>query len=112
MPDISEMYFSRAARYHELDGQIVTIAPNSPRVITMDPWPQLVFEMADGEHTVKELERHLSAQYDDGPPKDLIEQVHAIVRDLEQQGLVRLHPQPSVLPPELANPIQPEDSDT
>src|SRR6478735_184689 len=63
MTDIGPMYFSRVARFDRIGEKIVAVDPNAPRIITMDPWPQLVFQMADGQHTVDQLRAHLASQY-------------------------------------------------
>ena len=74
----------------------------------MDAWPQIVFEMADGEHTVDQFEEHLAADYENGPPPDLHKQIQSTVRDLVDEGLIRLHAMPSALAPEFAKPQEPE----
>jgi hypothetical protein len=99
------MYFSRAARFDRLGEKIVAVDPSAPRVITMDPWPELVFQMADGQHTIDQLRGHLASQYEKGAPAGLDEQVNSIVRDLERERLIRLHPQPATLPFYLAEPV-------
>ena len=109
--DIGPMYFSRAARFDRVGDRIVAIDPNAPRMVTMDPWPELVFQMADGQRTVNQLRAHLAAQYDKGAPAGLDEQVHSIVRDLEREHLIRLHKDPAVLPFYLAKPVAEQDPD-
>jgi hypothetical protein len=113
MSDIGSMYFSRVARIDRMGGKIVAIDPNAPRMITMDPWPELVFQMADGQHTVAQLREHLASQYEKGAPPGLDEQVNSIVRHLEQDRLIRLHSEPVTLPFYLSKPVSeqnPEDA--
>ena len=98
-------YFSRAATWHVLDGHIVandSRSPKAPRLITMDPWPELVFSAADGEHTVGELITSLASEYASGAPAGLREQVHEIVDELVEEGMLRLHDSPEKLPPYFA----------
>ncbi len=68
-------------------------------MITMDPWPQLVFAAADGQHTVAQLITHLGTQYEGGAPSGLAEQVEKMVETLVQEGIVRLSDKPVMLPP-------------
>lgn len=104
--EIGELYLSRAARYTDMKAAgIAVIDPRSPRVMTMDPWPQMIFLMADGEHTVAQLITHLSSQYQGGAPPGLADQVRDIVLLLEREGVVQLHAQPKLLPPEFARPV-------
>lgn len=105
MSDIGLMYFSRAARFDRIGDKIVAVDPNAPRMITLDPWPELVFQMADGQHTVAQLGAHLASQYQKGAPAGLDQQVASIVRDLERERLIRLHSEPVTLPFYLAKPV-------
>jgi len=105
MSDIQSMYFSRTARFDRMGDKTIAIDPNSPRVITMDPWPELVFGMADGQHTVGELQAHMAGEYKNGPPAGLDEQIVSVVRELEQEHLIRLHDKAVQLPFYLAKPI-------
>lgn len=109
MNDIGPMYFSRAARFDRVGDKIVAVDPNAPRMITMDPWPELVFQMADGQHTVDQLRADLVSKYDKGAPAGLNEQVASIVRDLERERLIRLHAQPTTLQFYLAKPVAEQD---
>ena len=105
MSDIGPMYLSRATRFDRMGDKIVAVDPNAPRMITMDPWPELVFQMADGQHTVAQLRAHLASQYEKGAPVGLDEQVASIVHDLERERLIRLHSEPVTLPFYLAKPV-------
>jgi hypothetical protein len=101
-------YFSRAATWHLMDGHIVahdSFSPKAPRVITMEPWPEVVFSMADGQHTVGEFIQHMSAQYPDRIPAGLPEQIHQIIRDLVEEGILSLHQAKKPLPAYFAEEI-------
>jgi len=105
MSDIGSMYFSRAARFDRMGDKMVAVDPNAPRMITMDPWPEWVFQMADGQRTVDQLRTHLASQYEKGAPPGLDEQVNPIIRDLERERLIRLHSEAVTLPFYLAKPV-------
>lgn len=69
---MTDQYFSRAASWHRMGEQIVvhdSLTNQAPRMITMDPWPQLVFSAADGQHTVGQFVEQLAAQYEGSPPE-------------------------------------------
>ncbi len=111
MSDIQPMYFSRIARFDQVGGKTIAIDPNSPTVITMDPWPELVFDMADGQHTIGQLQTYMASQYDKGAPAGLNEQVISVVHQLEQEHLIRLHDKAVQLPFYLAKPIAEQNPD-
>lgn len=111
MSDIGTKYFSRTARFDRMGGKIVAVDPNAPRMITMDPWPELVFTMADGQHTVAQLRMQLAAQYEKGAPSGLDGQIDSIVRDLDRERLIRLHNDPAELPFYLAKPVAEQNPD-
>jgi hypothetical protein len=107
--DPNEKYIVRCARYDVMNNQVIVIDPQSPRVITMDSWPQTVFLAADGEHTVSELIAKIGSQYADGIPDELPDQVRTIVTNLKSEGVIRLSDSPSPLPYYLASPISEQD---
>jgi hypothetical protein len=95
-------YFSRCATWYQMKGRLVvndSRSPNAPRVITMEPWHEIVFSAADGEHTVADLVATLGREYAGGPPAGLREQVCSLIADLAGEGIVRLHESPVKLPP-------------
>jgi hypothetical protein len=95
-------YFSRSATWYQLKERLVvndSRSAKAPRVITMEPWHEIVFSAADGEHTVAELVATLRREYQGGPPAGLREQVCALIADLTGEGIVRLHDSPAKLPP-------------
>ena len=61
---IRNRYFIRTASWRKLDKQHVVVTdPHGPRLITLDPWPQIVFLAADGQLTVTEYIHQLATQY-------------------------------------------------
>lgn len=61
---IRNRYFIRTASWRNLDKQhIVVTDPHGPRLITLDPWPQIVFLEADGQLTITEYIHQLATQY-------------------------------------------------
>lgn len=102
---MDERYFSRAATWSRLDQRLVvhdSASPKAPRMITMEPWHEVAFMAADGEHTIDEFVQHMGAQYEGGMPTGLREQIHGVISDLAAEGILRLHEQPQPLPPYFA----------
>jgi hypothetical protein len=67
-------------------------------MITMEPWHEVVFMAADGEHTVDEFVKHMAAQYEGGEPNGLRQQIHSIIRTLIDEGILRIHESLQALP--------------
>src|SRR6478735_4170099 len=62
--DIKDKYFIRLAQWDWLNENTINVTDNkTPRVITMDPWPQLVFLEANGQKTVHDFVYELASKY-------------------------------------------------
>lgn len=93
-------YFSRCATWHLLENRLVvndSRSPRAPRVITMEPWHEVVFGAADGEHTVDQFVEQLGKEYEGGPPAGLRAQIVEIIGVLVGEGIVRIHAAPEPL---------------
>jgi hypothetical protein len=98
-------YFSRCATWNLMDGRLVvndSSSPRAPRMITMEPWHEVVFGAADGEHTVDEFVEQLGREYEGGPPQGLRAQIVEIIAVLVGEGIVKTHATPKPLPIYLA----------
>ncbi len=110
-----DLYFSRAATWLLMGEQVVvhdSFSPKAPRMITMEPWHEVVFMAADGEHTVGQFVAQMGAQYSGGTPAGLREQVHEIIAVLVHEGVIRIHPLPQPLPPYFASDSSGQDPQT
>ena len=76
------------------------ITPHAPRMITMEPWHQLVYLSANGQHTVAALVEKLGAMYEGGAPEGLSDQVIGLVQELEAEMVLEVHDSPQELPSE------------
>lgn len=73
---IKDKYFVRTCQWRWLDkNSIVVTDKNQPRVITLDPWPQLVFLGATGEVTISEFVYHMSDMYSNNVPPELAQTI-------------------------------------
>ena len=75
-----------------------SFSPRAPRMITMEKWHETVFMAADGVHTIGEFVDHMGAQYDGDTPVGLREQIHRLIGELVDEGILRLHAEPVPLP--------------
>ena len=98
-----DQYFIRTAAwsvYNKEDGSIAITDPSQPRIITLDPWPQLVFLAADGQHTVRTYTLHMARQYTGKIPPELDRTILDQIMALLDNGLIRLSPKPEQPEPE------------
>lgn len=86
-----DMYFVRSASWYWLNEQKVAIAdPLLPRVLTLDPWTQIVFLAADGLETIKEYVYHLAPLYSGQIPYNLDQTVLHEINTLLQYRIIEL----------------------
>ena len=70
--DKKDLYFIRTAEWDFLSNQVIYVNdPCGPRVLTLDPWPQLVFIGANGVLTVSEYVHYMADKYDSAIPDAL-----------------------------------------
>lgn len=61
---IKDKYFIRLAPWDWLNRDMIHVFDlNSPRVITMDPWLQVVYLEADGQKTLHEFVHEIASKY-------------------------------------------------
>lgn len=106
--DIRDKYFYRTGNWTWLTkDQIHVVDSNSPRMVTMDAWPQQVYLDASGQKTVKEYIHDFADMYppDEVPAaldKTIIQVLTNLVKD---GGLVQLSDAPKKLDFELHKPL-------
>ncbi len=110
--DPGNKYFIRAATYDLADDKLVVTDPHRPRMITMDPWLEMLFAAASGQRTAAQFTAELKEQWGSDAPADLGDQVVSQVGRLVEEGLVKLVDHPQELPPYLAAPKSEQDPET
>ena len=84
--------------------QVYLVDPNNPRIITMDPWPQLIFIHADGTKSVKEFIEWLAGEYKRSIPETLIGDVIELIETLRNdEKTIVLRAEKKTLPEEFLN---------
>ncbi|MEZ2442824.1 hypothetical protein AB6805_13965 [Chitinophaga sp. RCC_12] len=69
---LKDLYFYRTAKWHWINNDIITIIDShAPRMITLDPWPQMVFLGASGKLTIGEYAYYVVSKYKKEIPADL-----------------------------------------
>lgn len=69
---LKDLYFYRTAKWHWINKDMITIIDShAPRMITLDPWPQLVFLGASGKLTISEYVHLMARKYDKLIPPNL-----------------------------------------
>jgi len=67
-----DLYFVRTAQWYPLDKRMITVVdPHNPRMLTMDPWPQIIFLESDGQKTVAEFIYYMAGEYSGAIPDEL-----------------------------------------
>jgi len=70
--DNKDSYFIRVAEWDWLNKEAIVVTdPYGPRLITMDPWPQLVFIAANGQMTVSEYVYYMANKYTSEIPENV-----------------------------------------
>lgn len=109
--ELKNKYFYRTARWDWLTRDRIHVYDNhSPRIITMDYWPQKIYLDACGQVTVSEFIHFIASKYSSTQiPRNLdsalIEELQGLVNDLK---IISLSDSPIELPNDLLNPITEE----
>lgn len=109
-----DMYFIRTLQWDWLNEKMIQLIDNkSPRVITMDEWPQQIYLDADGQKTIAEYILWMANQFDRGQvPEDLDQEMIRMIEDLIKDGeMIRLEKEKTSLPYYLSKPKSEQDID-
>ena len=86
-----DWYFVRSARWYPMGNSMITVIdPHQPRLLTLDPWPQIVFLEADGQRTVSEFVHYLAGKYSSAIPGDLDKAVIGEIVKLADYKIIQL----------------------
>ncbi len=110
--DIKDKYFFRLAQWDWLDKSMIHVKDNQrTRMITMDPWPQLIYLEAEGQKTIYDFIYYMVSQYakDETIPDDIDKEILEIIDVLMKDGLIGLSSESRKLPYYLDLPISKQD---
>lgn len=98
-------YFIRLAPWDWLNQEMIHVFDlNSPRVITMDPWLQVVYLHADGQKTIQEFVFEIASTYKETVPDGLDKCILEVVESLLNDRLIELMDNKRDLPEHLKKP--------
>ncbi|MBD1397168.1 hypothetical protein H9Q13_08335 [Pontibacter sp. JH31] len=98
---IKDVYFVRLARWDWLNQDMIHVVDNNaPRMITMDPWPQLIYLEADGQKTVSEFVYDMASKYGKKQPipEELDSTIIQMINSLINDKLIELSTESRKLP--------------
>jgi hypothetical protein len=102
---LKDQYFLRCAEWDLLaENRICVFDPAGPRVLTLDPWPELVFLAAKGQLTVQEYVYYAADQYDGSIPPLLDQTIVDELQTLLDYRIIRLAGSKQSLDPAYASP--------
>jgi len=85
-----DAYFIRVAQWYWLNDEMITIIdPHNARMLTMDPWPQLVFLAANGQMTVQEYVHYMADKYSGTIPAELDKTILHELEKLENYRIIQ-----------------------
>jgi hypothetical protein len=88
---VKDSYFYRAAPWYWLSNDMITINDNhAPRVITLDPWPQMIFLHATGKLTISEYVDYVASKYKKAIPADLDSTILSMIDLLLKERVICL----------------------
>ncbi len=109
-----DKYFIRTMQWDWLNDQMVQIFDNkSPRIITMDEWPQQIYLDASGQKTIGEYILWMANQYAPNTPLDTLDEdiIRMIENLIEDGGMIKLLDQKTSLPYYLDDPKSKQNLD-
>jgi len=105
---IKDKYFARTKKWDWLTKDMIHVFDSKThRVITMDPWPQIVYLDAVGDKTVKEYIFDFSKKYSKNQiPEELADTILDMLSGLvDEEKIIELSDNPLILDESLKNPM-------
>ena len=99
-------FFVRTCQWRWLNkNSIIVSDKHQPRVITLDPWPQLVFLAAKGDKTISEFIFYMATKYADKIPDELDSTILEEIRTLLSEKIIELTDQKIKLSKDILKPL-------
>lgn len=104
----TEQYFYRNTVFSKSGNQVSIIDIENPEKNKqeLEPWFGIVFQLADGQHTVDELYNLLAQKYTAGAPQDLLRTITSVVERMAESKLIVLTDVKTELPYYLSMPYE------
>lgn len=89
--ELKNKYFIRSAEWDLLThNSIYVFDPHSPRMFTLDQWPQIIFLAAKGQMTLQEYVYYAADKYDSEVPQMLDKIILEQIDSLLEYKIIRL----------------------
>ena len=72
----------------------------------LEPWFAIVFQLADGQHTLEQLYQYIAMQYNGNTPQNLSDTLKSVVDRMIEGKLIVLTKEATVLPYYLSMPYE------
>jgi len=104
----TEQYFYRNVIYSKAGNTVSIIDINKPekKREDLEPWFGIIFQLADGQHTVEELYNLLAQKYSQGAPQDLLRTITSVIERMSEMKLIMLTDVKTDLPYYLSMPYE------
>jgi len=101
-------YFYRNVIFSKKGKTISLVDIDNPRNARepLDPWLAMVMQLADGQHTIEQLQEYMASHYNGMPPHNLIETLHSVVERLVKLQFIVLTEKTTELPYYLSMPYE------
>ena len=104
----TKQYFYRNLIFSKKGKAISIVDIHNPKNIKeeLDPWFAMVFQLADGQHTVDQMYQFMTTQYDGTPPENLEDTLISVVDRMVKSKLIMLTKEKTNLPYYLSMPYE------
>lgn len=99
--ELKDKYFFRTAQWDWLDEEMIHVIDNhAPRMITMDPWPQVIFLEANGQKTIHDFVYEMASKYGrkETVPEELDATIIELINSLLDDKLIEISDESKSLP--------------
>jgi hypothetical protein len=106
--EYKDKYFYRTEKWDWLDREMIFVVDSkSPRMITMDYWPQRIFLEAEGKLTVSEFIYFIASKYPKTQiPKNLdSELIEELINLVKEEKIIAFSDTPVILDATILNPV-------
>ncbi len=104
----TKQYFYRNVIFSKQEKTISLIDIHNPESNkeALDPWFGMILQLADGQHTIEQLQQYMETHYNGAPPENLQKTVHSVVQLMANSSLIVLTKDKTELPYYLSLPFE------
>ncbi|MBL4592315.1 MAG: hypothetical protein JKX68_00700 [Flavobacteriales bacterium] len=104
----TKQYFYRNVIFSKQGKKISIVDIHNPKNDReeLEPWFAMVFQLADGQHTLEQLLQFMPSQYNGMPPENLRKTIVSVVERMTQNRIIMLTEKQTELPYYLSMPYE------